>query len=93
MAASRFSNKDDARTAVWDRLQVQRLARFPFPPHGRIPNFAGADRAARRLFELAPWKNAKRLKIRSGRKPFDEGFRSMCRRLDCAAASCCSIPP
>ena len=63
MAASRFSNKDDARTAVWDRLQVQRLARFPFPPHGRIPNFAGADRAARRLFELAPWKNAKRLKI------------------------------
>lgn len=63
MATQRFSNKDDARAAVWDCLQVKRLARFPFPPHGRIPNFAGAELAARRLFELAPWKNAKRLKI------------------------------
>jgi 5-formyltetrahydrofolate cyclo-ligase len=63
MATQRFSNKDDARAAVWDCLQSKRLARFPFPPHGRIPNFAGAERAARRLFELPPWKNATRLKI------------------------------
>src|SRR5690606_26426508 len=59
----RFSNKDEAREAVWDRLQAERLARFPFPPHGRIPNFAGAEQAAKRLFELSPWKHAKRLKI------------------------------
>jgi 5-formyltetrahydrofolate cyclo-ligase len=59
----RFSNKDEARKAVWDRLQAERVARFPFPPHGRIPNFAGAEQAAKRLFELSPWKNAKRLKI------------------------------
>ena len=63
MARRRFANKDAARTAVWDRLQAERLARFPFPPHGRIPNFAGAEQAARRLFELAPWRNATRLKI------------------------------
>jgi hypothetical protein len=25
------------------------VARFPFPPHGRIPNFAGAELAAARL--------------------------------------------
>jgi 5-formyltetrahydrofolate cyclo-ligase len=59
----RFSNKDAARKAVWDHLQAERVARFPFPPHGRIPNFAGAEQAAKRLFELSSWKNAKRLKI------------------------------
>lgn len=63
MTTRRFSNKDAAREAVWDRLQAERLARFPFPPHGRIPNFSGAEQAARRLFELLPWKTAKRLKI------------------------------
>lgn len=59
----RFPNKEQARREVWDRLQAERLARFPFPPHGRIPNFVGAELAAKRLFELSPWKNAKRLKI------------------------------
>lgn len=55
--------KDEIREAVWDQLQVERLARFPFPPHGRIPNFAGAAEAAQRLFELPIWANATRLKI------------------------------
>jgi len=54
----RFSSKDEARQAVWGRLQAEGLARFPFPPHGRIPNFTGAEQAAKRLFELSPWKNA-----------------------------------
>jgi 5-formyltetrahydrofolate cyclo-ligase len=63
MTTRRFSSKDDARMAVWDLLQAKRLARFPFPPHGRIPNFAGAAQAAQRLFEHSPWKNAARLKI------------------------------
>ncbi len=59
----RFADKAQARGAVWDRLQAERLARFPFPPHGRIPNFAGAKEAATRLFELEPWKSATRLKV------------------------------
>ena len=63
MARRRFVNKDAARKAVWDKLQAKRLARFPFPPHGRIPNFTGAEEAARRLFECSPWNKAKRLKI------------------------------
>ena len=58
-----FADKDEARRAVWDRLQAERLARFPFPPHGRIPNFAGARAAAERLFEVEPWRSAKRIKI------------------------------
>ena len=39
---TRFSSKADARQWAWDALNERRLARFPFPPHGRIPNFAGA---------------------------------------------------
>jgi 5-formyltetrahydrofolate cyclo-ligase len=63
MTRRRFVNKAAARKAVWDKLQAKRLARFPFPPHGRIPNFAGAEEAARRLFECSPLKQAKRLKV------------------------------
>ena len=46
-----FDTKDAARRAVWDRMEADRVARFPFPPHGRIPNFAGAREAAERLME------------------------------------------
>jgi 5-formyltetrahydrofolate cyclo-ligase len=58
-----FTDKDEARRAVWDRLRAERVARFPFPPHGRIPNFAGAEAAAERLFEVEPWRSAQRIKV------------------------------
>lgn len=58
-----FTTKADARTYVWDRLQDEKLAAFPFPPHGRIPNFKGSAAAARRLFEVPVFATAKRLKI------------------------------
>ena len=58
-----FADKDEARQAVWDRLRAERLTRFPFPPHGRIPNFAGAREAAERLFEIEPWRSARRIKV------------------------------
>ena len=44
-----FADKSAARQWVWDRLSAEGVARFPFPPHGRIPNFAGAELAAARL--------------------------------------------
>jgi 5-formyltetrahydrofolate cyclo-ligase len=59
----RFDDKQEARQAVWDRLQVDKLARFPFPPHGRIPNFKGADQAALRLLDVEPFRSAKRIKV------------------------------
>lgn len=59
----RFKSKDTARKHVWAALKKQRQARFPFPIHGRIPNFKRAEAAAARLFEQSPWKNAKYLKI------------------------------
>lgn len=50
--------KDDVRESVWDTLDEEGLARFPFPPHGRIPNFAGASDAADRLAETDAWRDA-----------------------------------
>jgi hypothetical protein len=49
-----FADKSAARQWVWDRLSTEDVARFPFPPHGRIPNFAGAELAASRLLDIEP---------------------------------------
>ena len=53
-----FADKSAARQRVWDTLSAEGVARFPFPPHGRIPNFAGAEMAVVRLLEIEPWKSA-----------------------------------
>lgn len=50
--AQNFTEKSAARQWVWDRLAAEGVARFPFPPHGRIPNFAGAELAAARFLEI-----------------------------------------
>ncbi|MFB6139887.1 MAG: 5-formyltetrahydrofolate cyclo-ligase [Halosimplex sp.] len=55
-------DKQSLRERVWDDLADSGEARFPFPPHGRIPNFAGADAAAERLAGLPEWAAADRLK-------------------------------
>src|SRR5579863_2631832 len=58
-----FVEKGAARQWVWDRLAAEAVARFPFPPHGRIPNFAGAEEAALRLLGIEPWKSANFIKV------------------------------
>jgi 5-formyltetrahydrofolate cyclo-ligase len=58
-----FGTKSAARQAVWDALEERGAARFPFPPHGHIPNFDGAASAAERLFEREPFAGARRLKV------------------------------
>src|SRR5207249_8572910 len=58
-----FANKSAARQWVWDKLSAEGVARFPFPPHGRIPNFAGAEVAAARLLDIEPWRSATALKV------------------------------
>lgn len=50
--------KQKLRERVWDELGESGAARFPFPPHGRIPNFAGAEQAAERLADTGAWKDA-----------------------------------
>lgn len=55
-------DKQTLREAVWDDLAERGVARFPYPPHGRIPNVAGADEACRRLTETAAWREADTVK-------------------------------
>ena len=54
--------KQQVRQAVWDALEDRGIARFPFPPHDRIPNYAGADDACRRLAETPEWESAETVK-------------------------------
>ena len=58
-----FASKAEARRHAWDRLAASGHARFPLPPHGRIPNFAGSEEAAARLFEHEPWQSARAIKV------------------------------
>ena len=51
-------DKHSIREAVWDALEDGGIARFPFPPHDRIPNYAGATEAAERLSETDEWVGA-----------------------------------
>lgn len=55
-------DKQAIRERVWDDLEDSGVARFPFPPHGRIPNFAGADEAADRLTAQPEWQAATTIK-------------------------------
>jgi len=54
--------KADLRQRIWDHLEDEGLARFPFPPHGRIPNFANHREAADRLATTKAWTQASTLK-------------------------------
>ena len=54
--------KDDLRERIWDHLESEGIARFPFPPHGRIPNFEHHREAAARLADTEAWRRASTLK-------------------------------
>jgi 5-formyltetrahydrofolate cyclo-ligase len=56
-------DKQRLREQVWDDLEASGEARFPFPPHGRIPNFAGAEAAAGRLADTGAFREADVIKI------------------------------
>ncbi len=55
-------DKTTVRTRVWDALERTGNARFPYPPHGRIPNFANAAEAADRLAQTTAWNEASTIK-------------------------------
>ena len=80
-----FADKSAARQWVWDRLGADGVARFPFPPHGRIPNFLGAEVAALRLLDVEPWKSATAIKVNpdSPQRPLRAGH---CHRQSVADA-------
>jgi len=53
------SKKQQLREKIWNEMERSRIAVFPFPCRGRIPNFKGAEIAAERLRQLEDWKIAK----------------------------------
>ena len=55
-------DKQALRERIWDALDATGEARFPFPPHGRIPNFADSADAAAGLTDLAAWRDATTVK-------------------------------
>lgn len=55
-------DKQEIRERIWKEMEERNIARFPRPVHGRIPNFVGAEEAARKLAELDEWKDAKVIK-------------------------------
>jgi 5-formyltetrahydrofolate cyclo-ligase len=57
-----MTDKQAIRERVWDRLEAEGYARFPFPPHGRITNFEGAKEAAERALDLPELADADAVK-------------------------------
>jgi len=55
-------SKPELREYAWRLLEIHRAARFP-GAKGRIPNFAGAERAALALQALPVWRRSRVIKI------------------------------
>jgi 5-formyltetrahydrofolate cyclo-ligase len=51
------------RKRIWDLMEAKDIARYPRPVHHRIPNFVGAEAAARLLTTLPEYQNAKCVKV------------------------------
>jgi 5-formyltetrahydrofolate cyclo-ligase len=47
------------REEIWKKLEAERVARFPLPCFGHVPNFEGSDKAAQNVRLLKEWKEAK----------------------------------
>lgn len=55
--------KEWIRRRVWNTLVERDVARFPLPPHGRIPNFIGSDEAGLKLVSLDVFRDARVVKV------------------------------
>lgn len=55
--------KEEIRRRIWDLMEKTNVARFPRPVYGRIPNFVGAEVAARRLSEQEEFIRARVVKV------------------------------
>jgi len=51
--------KQKLREKIWKILEEKKIARFPLPCWGRIPNFENSEKTAKLLTTLPEWKMAK----------------------------------
>lgn len=56
-------SKSEIREKIWKLLEEKNIASFPRPVYGRIPNFKGAEEAAKKLAETKEFKEAKIVKV------------------------------
>lgn len=59
MSMSIASKKQQLREKIWNEMECSRIAVFPLPCRGRIPNFAGAEAAAEKLRIMEEWRKTK----------------------------------
>lgn len=52
------SAKQELRRRIWDNMEKQKIAIFPLPCKGRIPNFRGAKQAAVNLKKLKEYQRS-----------------------------------
>lgn len=55
--------KRQIREQIWRYLEDNDLARFPRPVYNRIPNFVGAEKAARRIRDVKEFAEAEVVKV------------------------------
>ncbi|BFH73185.1 5-formyltetrahydrofolate cyclo-ligase [Sulfurisphaera javensis] len=58
-----MQSKSEIREKIWKLLEETNIASFPRPVFSRIPNFKGADEAARKLAETKEFTKAKIVKV------------------------------
>ena len=51
--------KEQLRNEIWTLLEQKKVAIFPLPVKGRIPNFIGSDKAAGLVRTLPEWRKAR----------------------------------
>ncbi len=61
--SQRPRSKAAARAEAYSGLHAAGATRFPFPIEGRIPNFVGAEAAAKRLRQLPVYTRARAIKV------------------------------
>lgn len=54
-----IEEKEQLRNKIWELLEQKKVAIFPLPVQGRIPNFLGSDKSANLVRTLPEWKKAK----------------------------------
>ena len=54
-----FKDKDEVRRYIWGLMVEEKIATFPLPPYGRIPNFSEAKKAAFFLRALPGYEKAR----------------------------------
>jgi 5-formyltetrahydrofolate cyclo-ligase len=54
-----FIDKDEVQRHIWDLMVEEKVATFPLPPYGRIPNFSKAKRTAFFPRELPGYEKAR----------------------------------